>query len=237
MNYFEHHYALVNDLSPEGRRKTWFDHRHLYDRYLPPRRDARILDLGCGSGTLLEWLRDDCGYTRAIGVDVSTGQVEFARSLGLTVEHSDHPAAWLAAQGPFEVVFLIDVLEHLSATDAAEMLGTVVGALCPGGRMVLRVPNANSSFASRFRYIDAAHERSYTEISLRSHLLAAGFADIVIREDDVWAVRSVPGTVRVALKTLSRWTRRISAIGEFGPEGLHLPLSLNLLATARKPSA
>ena len=135
------------------------------------------------------------------------------------------------------MVFLVDVLEHLSAKDAAETLRAVVTALRPGGQLVLRTPNANSSFASRYRYIDATHERSYTEVSLRSHLLAIGFVDIAIKADDVWAVRSALGAVRVALKVVSRWARRISAVGEFGPEGLRMPLSLNLLATARKPTA
>ncbi len=235
MDYFEHHYALVNDLSPEGRRRTWFDLRYLYDRWLPSDRQARILDLGCGAGVLLEWLRDDRGFTQAIGLDASEGQVKFARSLGLTVEHTPSPASWLSTQRPFDAIFLVDVMEHLSSADVTDILRLIVASLRPGGRLILRVPNANSSFASRYRYIDATHERSYTELSLRSHLLGAGLMDVEICGDDIWAVRSLPGVVRIGLKLFARLFRRWSAAGEFGPEGLRIPLSLNLLATARRP--
>lgn len=237
MDYFEHHYALVNDLSPEGRRKTWFDLRLLYDRWLPFDRNARILDLGCGAGILLEWLRDDRGFSQTIGLDLSEGQVKFARSLGLNVEQNSSPAQWLSTQQPFDVIFLVDVLEHLSSDDATKILRVIAASLRPGGRVILRVPNANSSFASRYRYIDATHERSYTEVSLRSQLLEAGLMDIEIRDDDIWAVRSVAGVARVAAKAVARTFRRLSAAGEFGPDGLRLPLSLNLLATARRPVA
>lgn len=237
MDYFEHHYALVNDLTPEGRRAKWFDFRRLYDRWLPGDRHARILDLGCGAGVLLEWLKEDRGYQSAVGLDISEGQVKFARSLGLTVEWSSSPSDWLAAQEPYDLIFFVDVLEHLPSAEADRVLRSVVSSLRPGGRLILRVPNANSSFASRYRYIDATHERSYTEISLRSHLLEAGAMDIEIRNDDVWAVRSAAGVARLTLKFLARTMRRMSAIGEFGPQGLYIPLSHNLLATARRPVA
>lgn len=237
MEYFEHHYALVNDLSPEGRRRTWFDLSRLYGRWLPADRTARILDLGCGAGVLLEWLRDARGYTNAVGVDVSPGQVDFAAKLGLRVIQRDDPIEWLATQEPFDCVLLIDVLEHLSDDAVHATLRAVLSSLRPGGRLIVRVPNANADFASRYRYIDATHQRSYTEVSLHSTLLASGFVDASIGGDDVWAVRSLPGVARLCLRALARLVRRCSAVGEFGPDGLRMPLSLNLLVTARRPSA
>lgn len=237
MEYFEHHYALVNDLSPEGRRRTWFDLDRLYGRWLPSDRAVRILDFGCGAGVLLEWLRDGRGYTSALGVDVSQGQVDFATRLGLHVVQRDDPLEWLETQEPFDLILLIDVLEHLSDDDAHATLRAVSTSLRPGGRLVIRVPNANASFASRYRYIDATHQRSYTEISLLSSLRAAGFEEVAIAGDDVWAVRSIAGLVRLFMRAISRFVRRCEAVGEFGPAGLRLPLSLNLLATARRTPA
>lgn len=237
MDYFEHHYALLNDLSPEGRQRTWFDLDRLYGRWLPVERDARILDLGCGAGVLLEWLRDRRGYSRAEGLDPSASQVAFARTLGLNVTHHEHTASWLAAQEPFDLILLIDVLEHLAEGDVEPILRAAATRLRPDGRLIVRVPNANAGFAARYRYIDGTHRRSYTEVSLQAALLASGFTDISIGGDDVWSVRSLPGLFRLALRGVFRLGRRLSALGEFGPDGFRMPLSLNLLATARRRSA
>ena len=49
---------------------------------LNPQPDERVLDLGCGDGTLTAHLRD--GGASVVGVDASTDQVEAARALGMS---------------------------------------------------------------------------------------------------------------------------------------------------------
>lgn len=232
MDYYAHYFSRLTDLSPEGRRKTWFDLRRHYDRFLPNDRAARILDFGCGAGRMLEWLRDARGFTQIQGVDVDPGQVAFSRSLGLTVVESAEPASWLHSQDPFDLIFLIDVLEHLPSETASITLQSIVRLLKPGGRLIVRVPNANGAFATRYRYQDPTHVRLYTEVSLRSSLLAEGFTTLRVVGDDVWAVRSLGGVARLTVRAIARAFRRMAAIGEFGPEGLRMPLDLNLIAEA-----
>ena len=236
MDYYRDYFSRLNDLSPAGRRKTWFDLERQYRHYLPTHQDSRILDFGCGAGRMLEWLRDACGYTCLGGVDVSPGQVAFARSIGLDVAESPDPVAWLRAQPPYDIIFIIDVLEHLPEETVAATLQAAHVSLKQNGSLVIRVPNASAAFATRYRYHDPTHMRLYTELSLRTHLIATGYDEIRVLGDDVWAVRSVSGAVRLAMRSISRLSQRFAAIGEFGPEGFHIPLSLNLIAAARRPA-
>ena len=55
--------------------------------WLPDDRDGKILDIGCGSGQFLYFLRKK-GYTQAKGVDVDKTQVEIAKALGLDAEET-----------------------------------------------------------------------------------------------------------------------------------------------------
>lgn len=97
---------------------------------------SRVLEIGCSSGDLLCLLRDR-GATVA-GVepgDVSRG---IARSRGLDV------VATLAEVrgGPFDIVVLFDVLEHLPSP--VSTLQWVSTKLSLSGRVVIGVPNIES---------------------------------------------------------------------------------------------
>jgi len=230
-SYFDH-YASVNDLSPRGRRGHW---RHLdltLGPHLPhPQGQPRVVDIGCGAGILLEWLRER-GYPRACGVDIDAGQVDFARGLGLDATRTDDVTGWLEGRQA-DVVVLKDVLEHLEEAQAEALLRTVARQLAPGGIVYLTVPNAGASFASYWRYVDGTHLRSYTAHSLRWRLAGAGLELQHLGSDDVWAAGSALGHLRLALRRAFRLLRRLEALAEFGHEGLDLPLGLNLVAVAR----
>ena len=45
-------------------------------------RSTRVLDIGCGSGQFLYFLRTE-GFTNTVGIDVDVRQVEIGRALGL----------------------------------------------------------------------------------------------------------------------------------------------------------
>jgi len=108
------------------------------------------------------------------------------------------------------------------------------------GLMLCSVPNANSSFAARFRYGDYTHSSAFTEHSLDFLLFHGGFRDIRVVEDDIkprlpWIPR--PTLLHWYLRFLFRFMRRLNAVAEFGYEqGSVVPLSLNLLCAARKKS-
>ncbi|HXX69679.1 MAG TPA: class I SAM-dependent methyltransferase [Polyangiaceae bacterium] len=150
-------------------------------RWLPADRAARILDLGCGGGEFLDFLRR-AHYVRAEGIDVSPEQVERCRARGLerVGQSSDSRAFLRAHPRAFDAVVMNDVLEHIPKAQCIDTLEDIRGALVKGGTLLVKVPNAANVFGLVARYLDFTHEIAFTEHSLRQVLLAAGYADVEV---------------------------------------------------------
>jgi trans-aconitate methyltransferase len=97
---------------------------------LAPRPGERILDLGCGHGTLTEKLV--AAGAAVIGVDASAEQVAAARARGLEAHVADGHALAFAAE--FDAVLSNAALHWMTRPDA--VIDGVWRALKPGGRFV-----------------------------------------------------------------------------------------------------
>ena len=145
---------------------------------LPEDRSLPALDLGCGFGFALRALRA-AGFADVQGIDISASQAEIARRGGFAVTIVADSVTFLQDHThQFGVILMLDVLEHFPVSAQIELLRAVRGALRPGGRLILTVPNANSPLAARWRYIDFTHHVSFTEHSLFFVLRNAGFGGI-----------------------------------------------------------
>ena len=97
---------------------------------LAPKPGERILDLGCGDGTLS--LEIASAGAAVAGVDSAKSMVESARSRGVDAHLADGQA--LAFAREFDAVFSNAALHWMRDADA--VLAGVVRALKPGGRFV-----------------------------------------------------------------------------------------------------
>jgi len=98
--------------------------------WLDPRPGERILDLGCGDGTLTAQIAQS--GAQVIGVDASPAMVAAARVAGLSVRLLDGKDLDYLAE--FDAVFSNAALHWM--TDAEAVLRGVKAALKPGGRLV-----------------------------------------------------------------------------------------------------
>jgi 2-polyprenyl-3-methyl-5-hydroxy-6-metoxy-1,4-benzoquinol methylase len=114
--------------------------------------DKRVLDVGCGLGAG-SWLLAQSG-ARVTGVDVSEDAIEWARrtyspEAARSGRHLDFWTADLlgvrSGLGEFDALTVVDVLEHFSPREGAELLGRLRGLLRPGGKMFLHVPVTGNS--------------------------------------------------------------------------------------------
>jgi 2-polyprenyl-3-methyl-5-hydroxy-6-metoxy-1,4-benzoquinol methylase len=203
-------------------------------RYIPPRRDALVVDLGCGQGHMIQCLKEH-GYTRVRGIDTSVGQVEAAHQENLREVARMDIAAYLKRHGAsHDVVILLDVLEHLDRQELFHVLDWVAASMLPGGTLFLHVPNASGIFGLDMRYGDLTHENCFTEASISQCLLVCGFQDILCHEDPP-VVHGLISLARMLVwKTLSAVFRLLyrAETGE--------PLKFatrNMLVTAKKAAA
>jgi len=168
------------------------------------------------------------------GVDVSAEQVELAHSAGVTEAQCGDMGEFLRGNtGAFDVIFLMDILEHLGRPELFEMLPLVRSALKESGRVVIHVPNAEGIFGMGVRYGDLTHETCFTSRSMRQLLASTGFEKVECFEDRPVA-RGVKGFVRAAMWTTMTWPWRLLLLVETGRGGGPPILSRNLLVVASR---
>lgn len=204
----------------------------LISKYFPTDRDAEILDLGCGHGAFLYFLRKT-GYTRISGVDTSAEQISKAHGFGITSAvcrpASEHIAG--LANESIDRVLLFDILEHLERQELFDLLDEVYRVLRAGGVCLIHVPNGEGIFGMRIRFGDLTHVQAFTQNSARQLLTTVGFSQVQCFEEKP-VVHGVVSLIRRVLWFLGTLNIRLLLAAE---TGFTKPiLSENLLVRAIK---
>jgi SAM-dependent methyltransferase len=133
---------------------------------LPPQ--ARILEIGCGTGGNLAML-SAFGQVSAMEYDAQAREIAAALS-GLPVAAGGLPEPVPFDNGQFDLVCLLDVLEHIA--DDAAALARAGQLLKPGGRIIVTVPAYGWLWSAH----DTVHHhyRRYTVDGLRRLAAATG---------------------------------------------------------------
>lgn len=110
---------------------------------LIPRRTGTLLDVGCAGGVFLDVARS--AGLEVMGIEINERQAESASTRHnlqvLNCRIEDAPENL----GPFDIVTLMDVLEHLP--HPASALEKISGWMRPGGILFIRGPLSNSPSA------------------------------------------------------------------------------------------
>lgn len=141
---------------------------------------ARLLDVGGGTGATARHLKD-IGRVSHIGVmDAVIADHGAGLDSWSAANLDDHAAvrAYLAEAGPFDVVTMLDVLEHL--VDPWSAVDLFADALRPGGVIIASIPNIRHISVSwrlllgnRWDYTDAGLlDRTHLRFFVRDTAIA-----------------------------------------------------------------
>ncbi len=141
--------------------------------------DDAILEVGPGRGELMELMRGR-GFVNLSAHECCAAFAQDLRAKGHRVDSRQSALAYLQEQGAnsFQAILLIDVLEHMSVPEALDLLRACYDVLCPGGRLVLQVPNASGLFGLTTFTADPTHLSLWNELRLRSALESRGFVKV-----------------------------------------------------------
>jgi SAM-dependent methyltransferase len=167
--------------------------------------DDSCIDIGCGDGgTSAVWLSANAG--QYVGVDVSSGAVELARSRGFEAVHIRDASELPFESGSFDAATCIEVLEHLF--DPVAALREMRRVLRPGGVALVTVPNV-AHWRQRLDMVAGRwnpggddqsverpwrdpHLRFFTPASLGRLLREAGFQNVETGSHGPPAARDIP---------------------------------------------
>jgi SAM-dependent methyltransferase len=150
---------------------------------LVPKRDARILDVGCATGRLLANLRG-LGFTSVQGADPSPACATAARRLYDIPVYTRTLAELGAAPERYDVVILVGVLEHLC--DLGEAFTHLRTIMNTGGVVYVEVPDA-TAFAdwtnAPYQDFSTEHINFFTPGSLDNLMLVHGFTRVYLAQN------------------------------------------------------
>lgn len=135
---------------------------------LPP--DARILEIGCGTGHNLPMLAA-FGRVEAIEIDPAARHIASER-LGREVSAAPLPALPGIERGAYDLIAVLDVVEHIEDDVAA--LKAMRDCLKPGGKILITVP-AHQWMWSAHDVVNH-HHRRYSKATLARAIAAAGLS-------------------------------------------------------------
>lgn len=139
-----------------------------------------IIDIGCGTGEMIDQLKKSDKCDHIYGTDSSKEAYEICRErfngvAGITT--LDTPIDELARQYPsyFDFVLFLDVIEHNDAIGIKKILESAMIILKPGGKVIITTPGITDMINilhHRFRNIPYKHltgHSSYGWLSVVSH--------------------------------------------------------------------
>ncbi len=115
--------------------------REFVAQYIAPLKGQRVLDVGCGPATNLNWWPEGVQY---VGCDLSDEYIEFAKKkFGNRGEFYAAPVGKLNDLGlkPFDAVIAMALLHHLTDDEVRTFCDEALSVLKPGGMLITLDPS------------------------------------------------------------------------------------------------
>ena len=147
---------------------------------LPSNKNLKILDIGCGTGSLIAALKES-GYANCIGIDLSKEQIEVAHKNGIEEAQLGDLVPFLKNnKESFDVILGMDIIEHFTKDELCEVLNNIKFALKANGQVLFRTPNADAFLSGIYCKGDFTHETLLNYNSAEQLFMALGYQDIKI---------------------------------------------------------
>ena len=199
--YFDSIFEGSNILTEDQFEKMAGGFNANFSKFIPQNKNSKILDIGCGCGHFLYYLKRE-GYVNFYGIDISSQQIDYCKkNISERAEIADVFEFLKDKKGAYDFISMISFLEHIPKEKILGLLGLVYDSLKKSGLLIVEVPNMANPLSLNLRYRDFSHEVGFTEISLKQVLWLAGFRDIQVFSPKV-RVRSFRNLVRSKLNEM-----------------------------------
>lgn len=137
----------MNQIGYEEKGIKYFSRPRVEIKQFLPRSGINVLEVGCGTGATLSWLKSSMGYEKTIGIELMKevaclANKDIDQLLVGSIEELELNKIFKDKN--LDLILCLDVLEHLS--DPWRVIEELAGLLNEGGVIIASIPN--------IRYID-----------------------------------------------------------------------------------
>lgn len=212
------------------------------NKHLSKHADIKVLDIGCGSGLMLNAL-EDVGQT--FGMDMSDDAINFSKEIfNGRIEKGLLPDQIPYEEDFFNLIIALDVIEHVDRD--IDSLKAIRSHLVSDGKAVITVP-AYMFLWSAFDEMNE-HKRRYTLAELNTKLVQAGFTVekisyyntllfpvvFVVRMLNNVLKRDGASDVDMPSRPLNFVLKKIFGIEKYMLKFVNLPFGVSIIAMVRK---
>jgi 2-polyprenyl-3-methyl-5-hydroxy-6-metoxy-1,4-benzoquinol methylase len=136
------------------------------ERVCPPRPGGCVLDVGCGSGVVANYLAGKAGFVDAL--DGNPAAIEFGQSHATGPNMAFHLSlidAMPFEPGRFDQIYCMELIEHIYEHQVRALLPRLRELLKPGGELFVTTPN----YASLWPVIEWAMDVLHLAPPLKEH--------------------------------------------------------------------
>ncbi len=156
----------------------------------------KVLDIGCGTGGIDQFLAETFGPKQIVGVDVDRGLIERANKRAQASDLGERlrfecvvPGSLPFTEASFDVVFSKDAMVHIGDKEA--LFGDIFRVLRPGGVFTASdwMCSTDEPFSEEMAYYVEEEGLGFGMASpdrYRGAMAAAGFSDIKMTDRNAW---------------------------------------------------
>lgn len=223
--------TYLADFSHKYINSIWKSYDYLYLPIISSyTKDAAILELGCGRGYLLEYLRNK-NYNNLKGIDISEEQIEISQNKGFDVKVADAIEYLTNNESKFKLIFALDFVEHFHKEELFPLFEEIYRNLDEDGIIIMHTPNGQAIVASKMIYGDLTHLTIFTPVSAEQLLRNVGFKEIKCYESGPLP-KNIKGIIRLALWKIIKFIFNLIRLVETG--STEKILTQNFIIAAKK---
>lgn len=179
MNNYTKYHQFLKSKSFQGDEKEFLQYQNYFQKnytsYLPQKKDAQIIDVGCGMGHFLKFLKS-AGYSNTQGIDFDPDNIQYCKQIGLKNVTQADMYQYFNKRQKFDCIVLNDVLEHIPRDKTIALLKKFKASLTKDGVLLVKTVNCNNIYGISSYFADFTHEVGYTKEKITQVGLLAGFA-------------------------------------------------------------
>lgn len=149
----------------------WYGRRKLIEPFILEKNPKKILEIGCGTGETLSFLKQLCPKAQLNGIDISPLAVEYTKIRNHFNAYQANAVKLPFKENSFDLVLFLDVLEHIKNDQKA--VNEAIRVLKNKGWVILTCPSLKFIWSHHDKILN--HERRYNIKEVKDLAKKAGF--------------------------------------------------------------